>query len=60
MAGDAGNWWKVAAFAAGACVISAIAVLTGPSNTHRVPTREVGLGTARRVETRPVTVGVAS
>ena len=30
MDGDADNWVKVAAFAVGACVISAIAVLTGP------------------------------
>ena len=60
MAGEAGNWWKVAAFAAGACVISAIAVLTGPDNTHRVPTREVGLRTASRVGRRSVTVGAAS
>ena len=59
MAGEAGNWWKVAAFAAGACVISAIAVLTGPDNTHRVPTREVGLRTASRVGRRSVTVGAA-
>ena len=60
MAGEAGNWWKVAAFAAGACVISAIAVLTGPDNTHRVPTREVGLRTASRVGRRSVTIGAAS
>ena len=38
MGGDADNWWRVAAFTAGACVISAIAVLTGPRATHRLPT----------------------
>ncbi|GAA2149520.1 MFS transporter [Nocardioides koreensis] len=60
MGGDADNWWKVAAFAAGACLISAIAVLSGPSGTHRVPTREVGRRAAARVEARAVTVGAAS
>ena len=40
--GNADNWWKVAAFASGACVISAIAVLTGPNGTHRVATRDLG------------------
>ena len=43
MGGDADNWCKVALFAAGACVISAIAVLTGPSGTHQIPTREIGV-----------------
>jgi MFS family permease len=47
MGGDAGNWWKVAVFTAGACVISAIAVLTGPNGTHRLPTRDVGTVPAR-------------
>lgn len=42
MGGETGNWWRVALFASGACVISAVAVLTGPSATHRTPTREVG------------------
>lgn len=42
MGGDAGNWWLVALFTAGACVVSAIAVLTGPSGTHRVPTEQLG------------------
>ena len=41
--GDADNWVWVAAFAAGACVISAIAVATGPRGTHLLPTSEVGL-----------------
>jgi hypothetical protein len=60
MGGDADNWYKVAAFAAGACAISAIAVLTGPSGTHRIPTREVGQRRAAHVEASPVTVGAAS
>ncbi len=42
MDGESGNWWKVAAFCVVACLISAAAVLTGPSGTHRVPTAEVG------------------
>jgi MFS family permease len=42
MDGDADNWIKVALFAAGACVISAVAVITGPADTHRVPTRQIG------------------
>jgi MFS family permease len=41
--GDADNWFKVALFAAGACVVSAIAVLTGPKATHLVPTRDIGV-----------------
>lgn len=45
MAGDADNWWRVAAFASGACVISAIAVLSGPTGTHKVPTRDLGVRT---------------
>jgi len=40
--GDADNWVRVAAFAAGACVISAIAVATGPRDTHLLRTSEVG------------------
>ncbi|MFC4784598.1 MFS transporter [Nocardioides sp. MAHUQ-72] len=60
MGGDADNWWKVAAFAAGACLVSAVAVLTGPSNTHRLATRDVGVRRETRVEGRAVTVGVAS
>lgn len=54
MGGDADNWWKVAAFAVSACLISAVAVLTGPKGTHTVPTTEVGLRTAGRTA-----VGVA-
>ncbi|GAA1957261.1 MFS transporter [Nocardioides panacihumi] len=49
--GDASNWGRVALFAVGACAISAVAVLTGPSGTHHVPTREVGS------TPRPVRVG---
>lgn len=48
MGGDADNWWKVAAFAVSACLISAVAVLTGPRATHTVPTTEVGLRPADR------------
>jgi MFS family permease len=58
MGGDADNWWKVAFFAAGACVISAIAVLTGPGNTHKIPTREVGVRPADAVRAR-ASVGVS-
>ena len=47
MGGEADNWWRVAAFAVGACVISAIAVLTGPGKTHTVPTHLVGVREAR-------------
>jgi hypothetical protein len=47
--GDAANWDRVAFFAVAACIISAVAVLTGPSGTHRVPTREVGVS-PRRVQ----------
>jgi MFS family permease len=43
MGGDADNWYRVAAFAVGACVVSAIAVLSGPSRTHTIPTRLVGV-----------------
>jgi len=42
MGGEADNWWKVAAFSVAACLISAAAVMTGPSATHRIPTHEVG------------------
>ncbi|MGH3411836.1 MAG: MFS transporter [Marmoricola sp.] len=42
MAGDAGNWYRVAIFALVACTISGIAVMTGPARTHRVRTRDVG------------------
>jgi MFS family permease len=42
LAGDAANWYKVAAFTAGACAVSALAVLTGPNGTHRVPTAAIG------------------
>jgi MFS family permease len=42
MAGEADNWYRVALFAGVACAISAIAVLSGPSGTHKVPTHAVG------------------
>ncbi len=50
LADEVGNWYKVALFTAGACLVSAIAVLTGPSGTHRVPT--AGLGARARTEPR--------
>lgn len=53
MAGDADNWVRVAAFCVAACVISGIAVLTGPSATHRVPTRDIG---ATRATAEPAAV----
>lgn len=43
MAGDAGNWYRVAIFAVLACAASAVAVLSGPRRTHKLPTRHVGL-----------------
>jgi MFS family permease len=42
MGGETDNWYRVALFACAACLISAIAVLSGPGKTHRVPTREIG------------------
>ncbi len=42
MAGDAGNWYRVALFAIAAVAISAVAVMTGPDKTHRVATRDLG------------------
>jgi MFS family permease len=42
LGGDPGNWYRVAAFVVAACGISAVAVLSGPSGTHRIPTAEVG------------------
>jgi MFS family permease len=53
---DADNWVRVAVFAAGACVISAIAVATGPRDTHLVPTGEVGHRKAGSVDRRRVAV----
>ena len=40
--GDADNWYRVALFAVAACLVSGLAVLTGPNGTHRIPTRQVG------------------
>ncbi len=45
--GDASKWYAVAGFASLACLVSAIAVLTGPSRTHEVPMTELGRGTER-------------
>ncbi len=59
MGGDADNWWKVAAFAVGACVVSAGAVLSGPSGTHRVPTPQVGLRDGVAPVPARTSVGVA-
>ena len=42
MDGNADNWFKVAMFAVSACVISAVAVITGPSATHLIATRKIG------------------
>lgn len=42
MDGDADNWYKVALFACGAVVLSALAVLSGPRDTHLVPTAQLG------------------
>ena len=47
MAGEADNWYRVAIFAVVAVSISAVAVLTGPSNTHRVATRDLGVARER-------------
>jgi MFS family permease len=52
--GDASKWWTVAAFAVLACVVSGIAVATGPRATHEVPMEELG-----RRETRRSTVVTA-
>jgi MFS family permease len=53
LGGDPGNWYKVALFTAGACVLSAVAVLTGPGNTHKVPTP--ALGSTPRTQSRLAT-----
>ena len=58
MAGDADNWVRVAGFCVGACLISAIAVLSGPAKTHLLPTRLVGAATTTRRSQAPQ-VGVA-
>ncbi|MCW2850058.1 MAG: proP 3 [Marmoricola sp.] len=55
MGGEADNWYLVALFAVGACVISAIAVLSGPNGTHQVGTSEVG----RRRPAFPRTVAMS-
>ncbi|KQP65320.1 MFS transporter [Nocardioides sp. Leaf285] len=60
MAGEADNWWRVAAFACGACVVSGVAVLTGPRATHLVATRDLGPTRAERSARAAATpVGVA-
>jgi MFS family permease len=47
LGGDTANWTTVAFFFLGACVISAIAVATGPNGTHAVPTHKIGVRTPR-------------
>ncbi|WP_301849062.1 MFS transporter [Rhodococcus pyridinivorans] len=59
MDGNADNWYRVALFCVGAVAISLIAVATGPSGTHRVPTREIGLLPHGR-NTAPIPAGAAS
>ncbi len=49
----------MAAFAVGACVVSAGAVLSGPSGTHRVPTPQVGLRDGVAPVPARTSVGVA-
>jgi MFS family permease len=40
--GDASKWYLVAGFAVVACIISSIAVATGPRATHTLPMEELG------------------
>jgi MFS family permease len=40
--GDPSRWWAVAGFAVLACVVSAIAVGTGPKGTHQLPMDQLG------------------
>ncbi|HJQ07512.1 MAG TPA: MFS transporter [Nocardioides sp.] len=42
LGGDPANWYRVALFAVAALAISAVAVLSGPSGTHRVATARLG------------------
>ena len=49
------GWPKVAGFAVAACIVSAIAVATGPRATHKVPTEQLGRVGAR--QTPPVATG---
>ncbi len=58
LGGDVDNWIRVALFTTAACVISAIAVATGPRDTHRLRTSDVGRP-ARRSADDAVRVGVA-
>jgi MFS family permease len=52
------SWPKVAGFAVVACLISAIAVATGPRGTHLVPTELIGR--AASPSTPPVAAGALS
>jgi MFS family permease len=40
--GDASRWWTVAVFGVLTCLVSAIAVATGPAATHEVPIERLG------------------
>jgi MFS family permease len=55
---DADNWTRVALFAAGACAVSAVAVLTGPKATHLIATAAIGRRERTSVD-HAVRVGVA-
>lgn len=57
LGGDAKNWLNVALFTAGACLVSAIAVATGPKATHLLRTRDVGVRSERVADRRAARVG---
>jgi MFS family permease len=57
MAGDAGNWPRVAIFAIIAVAISGLAVFTGPNGTHRTATHELGQRRDAVRQPTPVTAG---
>ncbi|TNM67454.1 MHS family MFS transporter [Streptomyces sp. NP160] len=57
--GDASGWWRVALFALAACLVSSIAVLTGPRATHLVPTPQVGLARTPAPTTARTTASAA-
>ncbi|MBA2954856.1 MFS transporter [Nocardioides sp. MAH-18] len=58
LGGDVDNWTNVALFTAGACAVSAIAVLTGPKATHLVATRAIGVRAPRPSDASDRQVGV--
>ena len=45
--GDASKWYLVAGFAIIACIVSGIAVATGPRATHTLPMEELGRGNSK-------------